>query len=427
MDSDSHSTDIPRARPLGLTTALVWPVWSLPRRALGYLLVVEATALVLTVALAGSPISGPDALRGLVLAAAAVAHLQISRLTERVRRDHSRTVHVDLGSVWTLPGALLLPPLLEAALIALICTHRWFLVGRYDATRPLYKQLFTAAMMLLSCYAAAGVAHLPGLRLGESQWLDLGVLAAAALAQFTVNSLLVAGVLTLTTRIRSWRDLAGSAADNLLELAALLLGGCVALLMLSGPVLAVVMIIPAVALHRSVLVQQLERAARTDAKTGLLNAPAWHTQAELQLLRAQQQPGSTLGVLMLDLDLFKQVNDTHGHLAGDAVLRAVAQLLGDTVRRGDQVGRFGGEEFAVLLPQITGSAEARAVAERIRTRIGGLSVNVGPDRSITGLSVSIGVAVYPSVSEDSLDGLLAAADAALYSAKRSGRDQVAIA
>jgi diguanylate cyclase (GGDEF)-like protein len=263
--------------------------------------------------------------------------------------------------------------------------------------------------------------------LGGSQWLDLAVLAAAALAQFTVNSLLVGGVLALTTRIRSWRDLAGSAADNLLELAALLLGGCVALLMLSGPALAIVMIIPAVALHRSVLVQQLERAARTDPKTGLLNAPAWHTQAELQLLRAQQQPGSTLGLLMLDLDLFKQVNDTHGHLAGDAVLRAVAQLLDDTVRRGDQVGRFGGEEFAVLLPQITGSAEARAVAERIRIRIAGLSVSVGPDQSVTGLSVSIGVAVYPSVSEDSLDGLLAAADAALYSAKRAGRDRVAVA
>jgi diguanylate cyclase (GGDEF)-like protein len=407
---------------------LAWPVWSLPRGALAYVLAVEVTALALVTAFAVGPISGTDLLRGAVLAVAAIAHLQISRLTERVRRDHSGTPHVDLGSVWTLPGALLLPPVLEAALIALICTHRWWLVGRHDASRPLFKQLFTAAMMLLSCYAAAGVAHLPGFRLGGSQWVDLAVLVVATLAQFTVNSLLVAGVLGLSTRVRGWRELAGSAGDNLLELAALLLGGCVALLMLTGPALAIVMIVPAVALHRSVLVHQLQLAARTDPKTGLLNASAWHTQAELQLLRTQQQrAGATLGVLMIDLDLFKRVNDTHGHLAGDAVLRAVAHLLGESVRRGDQVGRFGGEEFAVLLAQVTTIADAHAVAERIRARVAALAVDVGTEVPITGLSVSIGVALYPAVDEDSLDGLLAAADAALYNAKRAGRDRVEVA
>lgn len=437
MDSDRTDTAFPGDRPHRLATRPVmliraWQVWSLPRPALRYILVVEAAAVVLVATFAGSPITGQDAVRGLVLAVAATAHLQLSRMTERVRRDHSRTPHVDLGSVWTLPGALLLPPLLEAVLIALICAHRWWLVGRYDASRPLFKQLFTAAMMLLSAYAATGIAHLPGLRLDAGQWAALGVLTAAALTQYAVNSLLVAAVLALTTRTRGWRDLAGTTDDNLLELGALLLGGCVAMLVLAGPVLAIVMVIPAVALHRSVLVHQLQLAARTDPKTGLLNAPAWHTQAELQLLRAQQQrtkprPGVALAVLMIDLDLFKHVNDAHGHLAGDAVLHAVAHLLSETVRRGDQVGRFGGEEFAVLLAQVASIADARAVAERIRARVAGLSVDIGSGQPITGLSVSIGVALYPALDEDSLDGLLAAADAALYTAKRAGRDQVAVA
>ena len=437
MDSSGTFGDRPR-RPAALAVApgspaRAWPVWSLPRGALAYLLAVEAAALILLAASANTPVTGKDAVCGLVLACAAIVHLQLSRVTERTRRDHSRTPHVDLGSVWILPGALLLPPLLEALLVGLVCAHRWWLVGRYDASRPAYKSLFTAAMMLLSADAAAAIPHLvPGLGLGSDQWVDLATIGAAALAQFTTNSLLVAGVLALSSRVRGWRDLTGGAEDNLLELGALLLGGCVALLMLTGPALALVMVIPAVALHRSVLVQQLQLAARTDPKTELLNAPAWHTQAELQMLRTQQlraqhRPGFTLAVLMLDLDLFKQVNDTYGHLAGDAVLRAVARLLATSVRRGDQVGRFGGEEFAILLPQVGSVSEARAVAERIRARVAELAVDVGTDRPITGLSVSIGVALYPSVDEDSLDGLIAAADAALYAAKRAGRDRVALA
>jgi diguanylate cyclase (GGDEF)-like protein len=441
MDRDNIDTEVPGDRPYGLAApdavsvlaVRAWPVWSLPRGAFAYLLAVEAAALIVILASADAPVTGQDAVRGVVLAGAAIAHLQLSRLTERVRRDHSRTPHVDLGSVWTLPGALLLPPLLETLLIALICTHRWWLVARHEASRPLYKQVFNAAMMLLSADAATGVAHLvPGLRPGSGQWLDLAVLAAAVLAQFLTNSLLVAGVLALSTRIRSWRELAGNPGDNLLELGALLLGGSVALMMLTGPAMAFVMVIPAVALHRSILVHQLQLATRTDPKTGLLNAPAWHTQAELQLLRTQQQrtqpsSGIALGVLMIDLDLFKQVNDTYGHLAGDAVLHAVAHLLSDSVRRGDQVGRFGGEEFAVLLSQVATIAEARAVAERIRAKVAELTVPVGDQAPITGLSVSIGVALYPLVDEDSLDGLLAAADTALYAAKRAGRDQVAVA
>ena len=112
---------------------------------------------------------------------------------------------------------------------------------------------------------------------------------------------------------------------------------------------------PVLVLHRAVLVHQLAEAARTDLKTGLLNAAAWHTQAERALSR-NRRDDSPRGVLVLDLDHFKRVNDTYGHLAGDNVLVAVADALRGEVRDRDLVGRFGGEEFVVLLAALPGGA-----------------------------------------------------------------------
>jgi diguanylate cyclase (GGDEF)-like protein len=124
---------------------------------------------------------------------------------------------------------------------------------------------------------------------------------------------------------------------------------------------------------------------------------------------------------MIDLDHFKRVNDTHGHLVGDAVLREVADTLCDQVREVDAVGRFGGEEFVVLLP---GAAlpDALRVAERIRSAIADLTVAEG-SAAVSTLSASIGVSVHP-VAGAVLDQVLMAADNALYEAKRGGRNRV---
>jgi diguanylate cyclase (GGDEF)-like protein len=176
----------------------------------------------------------------------------------------------------------------------------------------------------------------------------------------------------------------------------------------------------------------LEEVASTDSKTGLLNAAAWHTQAAKELRRAQRGRTSA-AVLILDLDHFKSVNDDHGHLAGDEVLSAVASALRAEVREHDLVGRFGGEEFVVLLPELgrelDGSGELHAIAERIRHRISTLSVVVStPHGSLTiaGLSVSVGGAAFPEHGAG-LENLMDAADTALYAAKRDGRNAVRIA
>jgi diguanylate cyclase (GGDEF)-like protein len=125
------------------------------------------------------------------------------------------------------------------------------------------------------------------------------------------------------------------------------------------------------------------------------------------------------------MDHFKQINDTHGHLAGDDALRAVGEALADELRGYDAVGRFGGEEFVALLPEV-GVDDAPGVAERVRRRIESLRVVDGADARHVPLSASVGVAVYPRHGTE-LDALIRSADQALYAAKDAGRNVVCIA
>lgn len=185
--------------------------------------------------------------------------------------------------------------------------------------------------------------------------------------------------------------------------------------------LALVVALPLViVLQRSLRHASLAAAARTDAKTGLLNAAAWQREAVVEVTRAARAQ-TPLGVAIADIDHFKAVNDTHGHLAGDAVLAAVCAAMRDLLRDCDLCGRFGGEEFALLLSRTT-AAQALEITERIRQGISELAVPREGTAAIR-VTISIGV-VVPSQARRTVDDLLAAADHALYQAKRSGRDRV---
>src|SRR6202008_3547847 len=127
-------------------------------------------------------------------------------------------------------------------------------------------------------------------------------------------------------------------------------------------------------------------------------------------------------VLMIDVDHFKRINDAHGHPAGDAVLREMAQLLRETLRRVDSLGRYGGEEFVAVLPH-TSPDEARQTAERIRHQVQQRRFHAG--ESEVRISVSVGMATCPAPGIDSPAALLRAADKALYRAKEAGRNRVA--
>jgi diguanylate cyclase (GGDEF)-like protein/PAS domain S-box-containing protein len=172
--------------------------------------------------------------------------------------------------------------------------------------------------------------------------------------------------------------------------------------------------------ERRRLQADLERQARTDSLTGANNRRHFLELAEAEINRAGRY-GSALSVLMIDVDFFKAVNDTHGHAAGDLVLCRLTDICRAGLRETDPIGRMGGEEFAVLLPE-TDLAGGVDVAERLRAKIAATSV-AQPQGPPLRFTVSIGVATFKD-RDGSLDGLLRAADDALYKAKRGGRNRV---
>ncbi len=162
--------------------------------------------------------------------------------------------------------------------------------------------------------------------------------------------------------------------------------------------------------------------ATREALTGLFNRGEFMRLAEQELLRTRRHGGNT-GVIVLDLDHFKVVNDQHGHPAGDKVLVHVAQALQDGVRNTDIVARIGGEEFIVLLPQ-TDIDAAVVLAEKLRQQLRQSTARVNSDLQVK-ITASFGVACMPGGHNGSVAALYSAADNALYEAKRAGRDRVA--
>lgn len=165
--------------------------------------------------------------------------------------------------------------------------------------------------------------------------------------------------------------------------------------------------------------EEIYRLVTTDGLTGLANRRAFEDALAREFSRATRY-SRPMSVLMIDVDHFKQVNDLHGHLAGDTALRHVGATLRGSIRRDDLAGRVGGEEFAVLLPEIE-RADALRVAEKLRACIATKQIDY--EGTAIALTVSIGVASRGEHDKQPED-LVRRADEALYSAKRAGRDRV---
>ncbi len=178
-----------------------------------------------------------------------------------------------------------------------------------------------------------------------------------------------------------------------------------------------------VAIENARLHRVVERQAVTDALTGLANRRQFYEVLGREYERSQRF-GTPLSLILLDIDDFKHINDTRGHLAGDAVLHGVAATLAELIREIDMAARYGGEEFAILLPQ-TAQEGAAQLAERLRREIATRPIRFGPDE-IEGITASFGVAAGPEDSMTQID-LIASADAALYQAKRDGKNHVTVA
>jgi two-component system, cell cycle response regulator len=167
--------------------------------------------------------------------------------------------------------------------------------------------------------------------------------------------------------------------------------------------------------------RRLEELATTDPLTKVLNRRALLDRLMAELDRARRF-GSSFSLLLFDVDHFKRINDTAGHLAGDAVLRQLGSLLEEAVRKVDIVARYGGEEFVAILPQ-TAPEGGVIFAERLRERIAVHPFHIGGESPVH-LTVSIGIASFPSPRVASTEDLFARADEALYRAKSGGRNQV---
>ncbi|HEX5557082.1 MAG TPA: sensor domain-containing diguanylate cyclase [Gaiellales bacterium] len=177
-----------------------------------------------------------------------------------------------------------------------------------------------------------------------------------------------------------------------------------------------------VAIENARLHRVVERQAVTDSLTGLANRRQFYEVLGREYERAQRF-GQAVSLILLDIDDFKLINDSRGHLAGDAVLHSVAATLAEVIREIDLAARYGGEEFAVLLPQ-TGPEGAANLAERLRSEIAARSIRFGTEE-ITGVTASFGVAAGPVHDQTQID-LIASADAALYQAKREGKNHVTV-
>ncbi|MBE8520311.1 GGDEF domain-containing protein [Amycolatopsis sp. H6(2020)] len=408
-----------------------WALWRRRPVQVAFMLTAEAVAVaILAVSFARSPIpSGNDWINFAILAAGATVHIQLTQRQEERRRNRTKTVLIDLTAVWTFSAAMILPVPLILFVIAVIRLQHWFI-----ARRPAHNFIFSSITHGL----AGALAHLtytglgPHL-LGRPGWGDFlrefGTIVVTGAIYEAIQIAYVGGVLLLGSPAgRTVRNVLGSPADNMLEAITIGLGAVTAILLAAVPPMVAVMAVVTVVFNRLAELDQLQNDVRTDPKTGILNMRGWSEAAERALERTARS-GDQLALLMVDLDHFKWINDTYGHPAGDDVLRTVAQTLDEVTRPSDLVGRFGGEEFLVLLPDIDEEATWDA-AERIRIAIAKLHMVTtdkrGDPATIADRTTSIGVARHPRHG-DTLERLLQSADAAVYLAKENGRDQVCFA
>ncbi|MQA61675.1 MAG: diguanylate cyclase [Actinophytocola sp.] len=408
-----------------------WELWTRPPRVIAFQLTCELVAAVcLGFGIVTSrDISDMDWLRFIALAGCATAHIQLTRQQEARRRSRLAAVHIDLTGMWIFPAALLLPIELALLLLALVRGQRWI-----NSRRPPHRFLFTTMTLATSALLAQRLFSLldPD-RLTTIATRDpvasFGALAAAGLVYAGLQAAAIGGVLALGgIEHRTLKNVLGSKTDNLLEAATVGMGIVTAVLLLYIPPALSILVLVGVLGNRLAEISQLQEEADTDPKTGVLNMRGWTESAERAFQRASRS-AQHIALIMLDLDYFKWINDTYGHPAGDDMLRAVAHMLRKATRPTDVVGRFGGEEFILLLPD-TDVVAAEHAADRIRTAVAGLHTDTtgkhGAPTTISDRTTSVGVAVYPTHG-DTLDDLLHAADAAVYEAKERGRNQVRLA
>lgn len=318
-------------------------------------------------------------------------------------------------AIFFVAGALLLPPEF-VALLALVSHVPDWLKSRY----PWYIQTFNILNFTLALMATWGAAHLVDAHspLGNDGIAVALTGAAAVVTYVVVNQIGFAVMLHLA---RGHNPLSIFTMESLTTDAVLAcLGVTVARFWHVDPWLIAFGVAPLLLIHRSLSVPALQEEARVDPKTGLFNARHFAAVLREELTRSERF-GRPMSVIMADLDLLREINNTYGHLAGDAVLKGVADVFRTQLRDYDVPARFGGEEFAILLPE-TGPELALEIAERIRRAVAASRFEIETSSEPIKVSVSLGVAGHPKDGTD-VNELIHQADLAVYRAKLQGRNR----
>src|SRR6201994_3388882 len=362
-----------------------WSLWKEPRRIIG-LVAVVITADVAAIAVSAATVHIET--RQLILFGLLVGCVAVT--VELTRQEGEKTGLIkDIYSAWGLPAAILLPPIY---VLVLTLVHYSFVQWRVRQA-VIYKRMYTAAEVGLAL-AAAGLTF---------RWLQRTVLPTDPTGtEHNVGWCLVLLVIRGSDPTADVRQEFFSREPLYNDTAELCIGALLTYAVATNLFLVPVALPVVALLQRSLRHAQLLNASRTDAKTGLLNARTWESEAEAEVTRAVRAR-MALAVAVLDIDFFKLVNDTYGHLFGDEVLKAIAHCLPEMLREYDSAGRFGGEEFVLLLPHPR-AVDAFRIADRVRDHISGLSL-VTSDGQAVQVTVSVGVAALDAGSTRELSEL----------------------
>jgi len=410
-------------RPLRYAVFRDWAWWQLPLALRSYVGAVPVVAFVMIAyATSQTTWTAEDLLKFLLLLVCGMVSVAATPRVAYLKAGVTR----DFLTAWVLPVAILLPPVYAMLTpIPLQVLTQWRV-----HKGVVYRRVFTAGAISLT-YGAASLlfrqfpVSFAGGTIGSGTHALTWAIAVAVceLVGGFGHKFLIMGAIKLSDPAVPLAELALNREALQADFAEFDLSVLITVVVAVTPVLAIAAVPTVLLARRFIMHAQLLAASRIDTKTGLLNASTWEREAEVEITRAVRMR-IPLAVALVDIDHFKVVNDTYGHLVGDKALRAVTDSLRSQLRGYDLAGRFGGEEFAVLLPQAR-EQDALNVAERLRAHIAGLSIPVDDEDESAGcvrLTISVGVASLDGESRELTD-LLAAADSALYHAKETGRNK----
>jgi diguanylate cyclase (GGDEF)-like protein len=410
-------------RLLGYAVVRDWAWWQLPVALRVYVGAIPVAALGLIVfAVSQTEWTANDLLKFLLLLGCGAASVAATPRVAYLKGSMTR----DFLTAWVLPVAILLPPVyamlapIPLQVLHQVCVHKGVTFRRVFTAASI-SLAYGAASLLFRTFPDSFAGHSVGTGTHALTWV-LAV-ALCELVGGRGHHFMIVGAIKLTDPSVRIRDLELDREALQADFAEFDLSVLITVVIAVNPVLAIAAVPTVLLARRFIMHAQLLAASRIDTKTGLLNASTWEREAEAEVIRAVRMQ-IPLAVALVDIDHFKVVNDTYGHLAGDKALRAVTDALRSQLRGYDLAGRFGGEEFSILLPQAR-ELDALNVAERLRSYVAGLVIPVDDEDESAGcitLTISVGVASLDGESRELTD-LMAAADAALYYAKETGRNK----